>query len=189
MTLPSMSSALSSSARPPISAPPTAECEAGSASRAATLHGGRLAGRVRRRSERPHRPTCPMERLKALDSVLARRGASLCSTTFLRFACELFTSTWRPRASEVAYAHLYERDRHRCQSPCCGRRDVTPHHLQFRSHGGDDSDENLTSLCTWCHLEGIHRGLMSAAPPASNIRWTFGRSSHTVVEGRRRIRR
>jgi hypothetical protein len=37
-----------------------------------------------------------MERLKALDSVLARRGASLCSTTFLRFACELFTSTWRP---------------------------------------------------------------------------------------------
>jgi hypothetical protein len=63
---------------------------------------------------------------------------------------------------------------------------VTPHHLRFRSHGGDDSDENLTSLCTWCHLEGIHNGHMSAAPPASAIRWTFGRRAHTIVEGRTR---
>jgi hypothetical protein len=66
---------------------------------------------------------------------------------------------------------------------------VTPHHLHFRSHGGDDSDENVTSLCTWCHLEGIHGGHISARPPASNIRWTFGRNQHTVVEGRRRVRR
>jgi hypothetical protein len=120
---------------------------------------------------------------------LRHRGAALRGTTFLRFVCELFTETWRPRPSEVAYAHIYERDRHRCQSPCCGRRDVTPHHLRFRSHGGDETEENLISLCTFCHLEAIHRGLMSAAPPASNIRWTFGRSAHTVVEGRRRIRR
>ncbi len=119
---------------------------------------------------------------------LRHRGSALRDTTFLRFACELFLDTWRPRGSEVEYAHIYERDRHRCQSPCCGRRDVTPHHLRFRSRGGDDSDENLTSLCTWCHLEGIHRGQISATPPASNIRWTFGRSAHTVVEGRRRTR-
>ncbi len=119
---------------------------------------------------------------------LRHRGSALRDTTFLRFACELFMETWRPRRSNVNYAHIYERDRHRCQSPCCGRRDVTPHHLRFRSLGGDDSDENLTSLCTWCHLEGIHRGQISATPPASNIRWTFGRSAHTVVEGRRRTR-
>ncbi len=119
---------------------------------------------------------------------LRHRGSALRATTFLRFACELFLDTWRPRGSDVEYAHIYERDRHRCQSPCCGRRDVTPHHLRFRSHGGDDSDENLTSLCTWCHLEGIHRGQISATPPASNIRWTFGRNAHTVVEGRRRTR-
>jgi hypothetical protein len=118
---------------------------------------------------------------------LRHRGTALRSTTFLRFACELFIDTWRPRGSEVEYAHIYERDRHRCQSPCCGRRDVTPHHLRFRSHGGDDSDENVTSLCTWCHLEGIHGGQISATPPASNIRWTFGRGRHTVVEGRRRL--
>jgi hypothetical protein len=82
---------------------------------------------------------------------------------------------------------VYDRDRHRCQSPCCGRSDVTPHHLRFRSQGGDDSDENVTSLCTWCHLEGIHGGHISASPPASNMRWTFGRTKHTVVEGRRRL--
>jgi hypothetical protein len=120
---------------------------------------------------------------------LRHRGVALRGTTFLRFACEVFTNTWRPRPSEVVYAHIYERDRHRCQSPCCGRRDVTPHHLRFRSQGGDDTDENLISLCTFCHLEGIHLGQMSAAPPASSIRWTLGRSAHTVVEGRRRIRR
>jgi hypothetical protein len=120
---------------------------------------------------------------------LRHRGTALRNTTFLRFASELFTDTWRPRASEVEYAHIYERDRHRCQSPCCTRRDVTPHHLRFRSHGGDDSDENVTSLCTWCHLEGIHGGQISASPPASSIRWTFGRSGHTVVEGRRRVLR
>ena len=119
---------------------------------------------------------------------LRHRGSALRTTTFLRFASELFIDTWRPRRAEVEYAHLYERDGYRCQSPCCGRRDVTPHHLRFRSQGGDDSDENVTSLCTWCHLEGIHRGQMSAIPPASNIRWSFGRNAHTVVEGRRRVR-
>ena len=120
---------------------------------------------------------------------LRYRGPLLRNTTFLRFSCELFIDTWRPRRLEGAYAHIYQRDRHRCQSPCCGRRDVTPHHLRFRSHGGDDSDENVASLCTWCHLEGIHRGQITATPPASSIRWTFGRSAHTLVEGRRRARR
>ena len=119
---------------------------------------------------------------------LRHRGTALRNTTFLRFSCELFIDTWRPRRADVEYAQIYERDRHRCQSPCCTRRDVTPHHLRFRSHGGDDSDENVTSLCTWCHLEGIHGGQISATPPVSNIRWSFGRSPHTVVEGRRRIR-
>jgi hypothetical protein len=70
---------------------------------------------------------------------LRHRGSALGTTTFLRFACELFIDTWRPRRAEVEYAHIYQRDRYCCRSPCCGRRDVTPHHLRFRSHGGDDS--------------------------------------------------
>jgi hypothetical protein len=119
---------------------------------------------------------------------LRYRGPLLRNTTFLRFSCELFIDTWRPSRAEGAYTHIYQRDHYRCQSPCCARRDVTPHHLRFRSHGGDDSDENVTSLCTWCHLDGIHRGQISATPPASSIRWTFGRTAHTVVDGRRRVR-
>ena len=118
---------------------------------------------------------------------LRHRGIALRTTSFLRFACELFVDTWRPRRAGVEYAHIYERDRHLCQSPCCTRRDVTPHHLRFRGHGGDDSDENVTSLCTWCHLGGIHGGQISATPPASSIRWTIGHNAHTVVEGRRRV--
>jgi hypothetical protein len=116
------------------------------------------------------------------------RRHSLHRESFLRFACDLFTEVWRPRVPEVAFGQIYARDRYRCQSPCCGRRDVTPHHLRFRSRGGDDADENLTSLCSWCHLEGIHRGQISAAPPASKIRWSFGKVPHTVVHGRRRLK-
>jgi hypothetical protein len=119
---------------------------------------------------------------------LRHRCSSQCTTSFLRFACDLFTEVWCPRIPKVAFGHIHARDRYRCQSPCCGRRDVTPHHLRFRSRGGDDADENLTSLCSWCHLEGIHRGQMSASPPASEIRWSFGRMPHTVVLGRKRVR-
>jgi hypothetical protein len=35
---------------------------------------------------------------------LRHRGSALRSTSFLRFACELFVDAWRPRRSEVARA-------------------------------------------------------------------------------------
>jgi HNH endonuclease len=44
--------------------------------------------------------------------------------------------------------------------PCelCERRPGTdPHHVQFRSQGGDDTPENLLWLCRLCH-DGIHDG-------------------------------
>lgn len=140
---------------------------------------GRVTLRLRVRAS----TACDFRHWEALYLRHAPRRGS-----FLRFACDLFTEAWCPRIPEVAFGQIYARDRYRCQSPCCGRRDVTPHHLQFRSRGGDDEDENLTSLCTWCHLEGIHGGQISATPPASEIRWSFGRAPHTVVEGRRRTR-
>src|ERR1044072_5560179 len=49
------------------------------------------------------------------------------------------------------YFGVYRRDAFRCSSPVCTRRDVTPHHLVFRSRGGGDEDENVASLCVWCH--------------------------------------
>ena len=105
---------------------------------------------------------------------------------FFQFLCRALIETWKSSlGSDVAYASVYARDRYRCRSPVCSRTDVTPHHLKFRSAGGDDTEENLASLCVWCHLDGIHGGRLSAAPPASSIRWRIGRAPHTEVEGRR----
>jgi len=88
------------------------------------------------------------------------------------------------RAAGVAYAAIYVRDRFRCTSPVCERTDNTPHHLTFRSHGGTEARENLTTLCSWCHLEGIHGGRLRADPPASSISWRVGRSGVLRVRGR-----
>jgi hypothetical protein len=108
--------------------------------------------------------------------------------TFVRFLCTSLLGVWRTPPSHDAFASVYERDRHRCTNPVCGRRDVTPHHLRFRSRGGDDSAENVTTLCVWCHLEGVHGGRIAVAPPASAMTWRLGRKPHTIVVGRRRIR-
>ena len=40
---------------------------------------------------------------------------------------------------------------------CELRPGVDPHHLRFRSQGGDDTDENLLWVCRSCH-DGIHNG-------------------------------
>ena len=106
--------------------------------------------------------------------------------SFVSFACACLWITWRPyvEAWEDKWKETYQRDRHRCTSPVCERHDVTLHHLQFRAHGGTDEPRNLTSACSWCHLDGIHRGRLKVAPPASRMRWTIGREPIMVVEGR-----
>jgi len=121
-----------------------------------------------------------------LERTFERRGPR--GVTFMRYLCVALIDPWRPRAtSELAYATAYERDGHRCASPVCTRHDITPHHLVFRSAGGDDGDENVTSLCVWCHLDGVHGGRLTITPPASAMKWHVGRTPHTVVEGRRRV--
>lgn len=40
---------------------------------------------------------------------------------------------------------------------CELRPGVDPHHLTYRSQGGDDTPENLVWVCRECH-DGIHRG-------------------------------
>jgi hypothetical protein len=122
-----------------------------------------------------------------LERLFARFGPP--GLSFFGFLCHALLDAWqRALGSTAEYAHVYARDHYRCCSPVCGRRDVTPHHLRFRSAGGDDSLENLASLCVWCHLEGVHGGRLRASPPASDIGWTIGRTGHTIVRGRRRLR-
>jgi hypothetical protein len=109
--------------------------------------------------------------------------------SWLKFLC---LSIWRAWSHvlgvDVAYGAIYERDACRCRSPVCSRRDVTPHHLRFRSQGGGDEPENLASVCTWCHLFGIHGGRIRARGTAENIRWELGPLGRpcVVVQGRER---
>jgi 5-methylcytosine-specific restriction endonuclease McrA len=45
---------------------------------------------------------------------------------------------------------VLERDGWRCQA-CGAMRHLEVHHLQFRSHLGQDTGQNLITLCTQCH--------------------------------------
>src|SRR5262249_16828023 len=120
-----------------------------------------------------------------LERLFLRSGPR--QVSFIRFLCIALIDSWKHAfRSDEAYSHVYARDRFRCTSPVCGRTDLTPHHLILRSAGGDDSEENLASLCVWCHLEGVHGGRLAVTAPASAMRWKIGRRGETVVEGRRR---
>jgi hypothetical protein len=111
-------------------------------------------------------------------------------TSWLRFLCLSIWNAWRHLlGTSVAYGHIYIRDRYRCSSPVCHRRDVTPHHLQFRSAGGSDDDENLAAVCTGCHLFGVHGGRIRAEGTAECIHWELGAAGCPclVVHGRERV--
>jgi hypothetical protein len=163
------------------------------------MSGERLAARLAQRFGRVTLRFPVTERtyrfFRALERVFTRLRARVCRTplSFLRFLCENFCRLWLPALRQARltesgklpeYFSVYRRDAFRCTSPVCTRRDVTPHHLVFRSHGGGDEDENVASLCVWCHLSGVHEGRIAAEPPASTIRWRIGRSATLRVEGR-----
>jgi ATP-dependent DNA helicase RecQ len=70
----------------------------------------------------------------------------------------------RPKRARVRLdTDLYKQLRHqvlrrdgwRCQS-CGARFNLEVHHQAFRSHSGDDSEENLITLCTACHA-AVHQ--------------------------------
>ena len=60
-----------------------------------------------------------------------------------------------PVEYESLRKQVLHRDRWRCQS-CGAMVNLEVHHKEFRSHSGHDSEENLITLCTQCHV-GIHR--------------------------------
>lgn len=159
----------------------TSAANAGGPARGAAAAQGRVVLRLRMSREN----AASWRELEAQARRWLPRGMS-----WLRFVCSSLWHAWQHvLGSSVAYGHIYIRDRFRCMSPVCPRRDVTPHHLQFRSAGGGDEDENLGSVCTWCHLHGIHGGRIRARGPARCIRWELGArgSPCVVVQGRERV--
>ncbi len=73
---------------------------------------------------------------------------------------------WRLRLDPELYERLrqqvLQRDGWRCQ--CCATRlNLEVHHKEFRSRGGDDSEENLITLCALCHSLS-HRSSSVSSP-------------------------
>ena len=59
-----------------------------------------------------------------------------------------------PELYERLRQQVLRRDGWRCQL-CGTMSNLEVHHKEFRSHSGDDSEENLITLCTECHA-AIH---------------------------------
>ena len=61
-----------------------------------------------------------------------------------------------PEAYEQLCHEVLQRDGWRCQA-CGTRSNLEVHHRQHRSQSGDDSEQNLITLCAPCH-QNVHRG-------------------------------
>ena len=55
-----------------------------------------------------------------------------------------------PEAYRILRQNVLERDGWRCQG-CGARANLEVHHIQFRSRRGEDTEENLITLCFSCH--------------------------------------
>jgi len=110
--------------------------------------------------------------------------------SWVKYLWLTFWHAWRhPLGVNVPWGQVYLRDRPRRSSPVCSRRAVTPHHLQFRSAGGSDEDDNLASLCPWCHLLGVQGGRIRAQGSDGHIVWELGSREQPClgVDGRERL--
>jgi hypothetical protein len=136
---------------------------------------------------RPLRLTLPLELHLYWEELEDRfRAVAGKRASFLAFACFNLWSTWLPflESWDDRWIDVYRRDRHRCTNPVCNRRDVTPHHIVFKGHGGGDEDRNLITVCAWCHLQGIHGGRLSVEGQAPDVRWAIGADPIMEVRGR-----
>ena len=60
-----------------------------------------------------------------------------------------------PASYERLRQQVLRRDGWKCQF-CGTMSNLEVHHNKFRSHSGDDSEQNLITLCTTCHAR-VHR--------------------------------
>jgi hypothetical protein len=71
---------------------------------------------------------------------------------------------------------IFERDGWRCTVPACNSRSTLhDHHLQWRSRGGNNAQDNRTTVCAGHHLHGVHAGFIAASGHAPHaIHWQLG---------------
>jgi len=77
---------------------------------------------------------------------------------------KIYSKNPRLRLDSERYGKLHrqvlERDGWKCQR-CGATSNLQVHHQRPRSHGGDDSDRNLITLCIDCHLSVHASGRVS----------------------------
>ena len=115
---------------------------------------------------------------EAINSVQARHGP-LPTWAAAIFILQIAVREWEcldPERRPTEWKIL-ERDKWRCQTPgCSARRRLEAHHIIFRSRGGPDTPENLTTLCHAHHHHGIHgEGLHLEGTAPDALRWQLGR--------------
>jgi hypothetical protein len=92
----------------------------------------------------------------------ARAGSPrwLLPSECLQVLAEHFIETWKhlPRVRSTPQRRAIERDRGWCTAPGCSKPAVHAHHVEYRSRGGGDEEENLTGLCAVHHLRAVHMG-------------------------------
>jgi hypothetical protein len=73
-----------------------------------------------------------------------------------------FIDLWRDQVRErnTARRRALERDGRLCTVPGCSRAADDSHHVEFRSHGGNDDEANQTGACRPHHLRGVHGGYL-----------------------------
>jgi hypothetical protein len=116
-----------------------------------------------------------------------RLGEGLQEWEALALAVREFVQVWEnaeTRRQRKRYPVL-ERDGWRCAVPVCnclGSGNLQVHHIEFRSAGGPDRPENLTTLCNGHHLGLLHRGRMRVTGEApDHLRWSLGARSEAAA--------
>jgi hypothetical protein len=71
---------------------------------------------------------------------------------------------------------IFARDGWRCAVPgCSSRRNLHDHHIEFRSRGGGNEQDNRITVCASHHLHGIHAGVVRASGEVSaGLEWLLG---------------
>ena len=71
---------------------------------------------------------------------------------------------------------IFERDGWRCTVPACTSRcNLHDHHIQWRSRGGNNAQDNRSTVCAGHHLHGIHAGFIATSGHAPHaIHWQLG---------------
>jgi hypothetical protein len=136
---------------------------------------------------RPLRITAPRDVARLFRAVLCTlRKATEARTGRLPSEAEAFgamlehaLTSWGVDARRPRRFAVFERDGWRCTVPgCTSHRNLHAHHIRFRSAGGADAPENLTTLCAAHHQRHVHAGVVrirGRAPHALEFELPLGR--------------